>query len=120
LVHEADSFLFLGYGFGDLHLNAAFSETRNRPRPTLIIDWAIDTQDPLPFRLDNWSYNLFRTLPGDAHKMSAPGKTAPADIGSLKADNEVEYSNDPKYPLAVWYNGLLEACKNVSVLLPYL
>ncbi|MBS3025195.1 SIR2 family protein [Acidiphilium multivorum] len=120
LVHEADSFLFLGYGFGDLHLNAAFSEARNRPRPTLIIDWANNTQDPLPFRQDNWSYNLFTTLPYDAHKMSAPGMKIPANIKTLKANNEVECSNNPDYPLAVWYNGMLEACKNASALLPYL
>jgi hypothetical protein len=39
LVHEADSLLFLGYGFGDLHLNAAFSEVRNRHRPIVVVDW---------------------------------------------------------------------------------
>ena len=114
LIHEADSLLFIGYGFGDLHLNAAFSEVRDRLRPTVVIDWANDGQDPLQFRRDAWTYNLFATLPTNAHSMSKPGhKTAPS-IGELKAENEVECSNDRNYPLAVWYNGLLAACQNLS------
>jgi hypothetical protein len=64
LVHEADSLLFLGYGFSDLHLNVAFSEVRDRHRPVVVVDWAADDQDPLQFRHDSWSYNLFKTLPG--------------------------------------------------------
>jgi len=114
LIHEADSLLFLGYGFGDLHLNAAFSEVRDRRRPTVVVDWASNGQDPLPFRRDAWTYNLFKTLPGNAHSMSKPGHKAPASIDKLKAANEVEASNDPSYPLAVWYNGLLAACQNLS------
>jgi len=35
----------------------------------------------------------------------------PADLGGLKEANELEVSNDPRYPLAVWYNGTLEACR---------
>ena len=120
LVHEADSLLFIGYGFGDLHLNAAFSEIRDRRRPTLVLDWADPGQDPLPFRRDTWTYNLFNTLPSDSSRMSSPGHSAPADVGDLKAANEVECSNDPNHPLAVWYNGLLAACRHAGALLPYL
>lgn len=39
LLHEADSLLFLGYGFSDLHLNATFSEARDRRRPVVVVDW---------------------------------------------------------------------------------
>jgi hypothetical protein len=120
LIHEADSLLFIGYGFGDLHLNAAFSEVRDRHRPAVVIDWADDNEDPLPFRRDAWTYNLFKTLPGNAHRMSSLGRTVPAMISDLKAANEVECSYDTNYPLAVWYNGLLAACKNVSKLRPHL
>lgn len=120
LVHEADSLLFLGYGFGDLHLNAAFTEARDRRRPVVVVDWANDDQDPLPFRNDSWSYQLFKTLPGDASRMSSPGHRAPASIDELKRSNEVEMSNDPNYPLAVWYNGLLAACQHPEKIVPHL
>lgn len=120
LVHEADSLLFLGYGFGDLHLNALFSEVRDRRRPVVVIDWANGDQDPLPFRNDLWSYRLFKTLPGDASRMSALGQIAPVSIDELKAGNEFEVSNDPDYPLAVWYNGLLPACRHPGKVLSHL
>ena len=120
LVHEADSLLFLGYGFGDLHLNAAFSDARDRRRPVVVVDWAQDDQDPLPFRNDPWSYQLFKTLPSNAGRMSSPGHRAPASIDDLKANNEVEASNDPDYPLAVCYNGLLAACQHPSKILAHL
>nr|WP_319565647.1 SIR2 family protein [uncultured Rhodoferax sp.] len=120
LVHEADSLLFLGYGFGDLHLNAAFSEVRDRHRPIVLVDWAADDQDPLPFRHDTWAYNLFKTLPGDAHSMSSVGHSAPADLGDLRAARDLEVSNNPTYPLAVWYNGMLEACRHPQKILKHL
>lgn len=120
LVHEADSLLFLGYGFGDQHLNAAFSEARDRRRPVVVVDWAKDDQDPLRFRRDTWSYQLFKMLPGNARSMGEPGSGVPVSIGNLKAANEVEASNDPGYPLAVWYNGMLAACQHSSKILSHL
>lgn len=120
LVHEADSLLFLGYGFGDLHLNAAFSEVRNRRRPVVVVDWASGDQNPLRFRSDAWSYQLFNTLPVNASNMSEPGHRAAAFIDELKAANEVEVSNDPDYPLAVWYNGLLAACQHSAKIMAHL
>lgn len=120
LVHEADSLLFLGYGFSDLHLNAVFSEARDRRRPAVVVDWADDDQDPLPFRADPWSYHLFNTLPGNANCMSGPVHGAPAFIGELKAANEVEISNDSAYPLAVWYNDFLAACQHSNKIIQHL
>lgn len=120
LVHEADSLLFLGYGFGDVHLNAIFSEVRDRRRPTLVIDWAADDQDSIPFRHDAWTRNLFKTLPGNARDMSEPGRKSAAHVGDLKARHQVECSRDPDTPLAVYYAGLLEACRHIHGLLPYL
>jgi len=120
LVHEADSLLFLGYGFGDLHLNAAFSEVRDRQRPIVVVDWADDHQDPLSLRRDTWSHNLFETLPGDVGAMSSAGRSAPADLPSLRAARELEVSNNPMYPLAVWYNGMLEACRCPQTILKHL
>lgn len=119
-MHEADSLLFLGYGFGDQHLNAVFSEARDRRRPVVVVDWAKDDQDPLQFRRDTWSYQLFKMLPGNAHSMGEPGSGVPVSIGNLKAANEVEASNDPGYPLAVWYNGMLATCQYSNKILSHL
>jgi hypothetical protein len=120
LSQEADSLLFLGYGFSDLHLNAVFSEVRNRPRPIVIVDWASDKQDALASRQDNWSYHLFQTLPTRAGTMSRPGHVASASVAELKNDHEFEVSNSPDYPLAVWYNGMLEACRHPEKILKHL
>lgn len=120
LAHEADSLLFLGYGFGDLHLNAAFSEVRDRHCPIVVVDWADDDQDSLQSRSDIWSYNLFKTLPGEAKAMSSAGQISPADIDELRAARDLEISNDPMYPLAVWYNGMLEACRHPQKILEHL
>lgn len=120
LAHEADSMLFLGYGFSDLHLNSAFSEARNRARPIVIVDWASDKQDSLAFRQDNWSHNLFKTLPTNAGQMSRPGHIAAASVAELKEEYEFEVSNNPDYPLAVWYNGMLEACRHPEKVLTHL
>jgi hypothetical protein len=120
LTHEADSVLFLGYGFGDLHLNAAFSDIRDRRRPIVIVDWADADQDPLAFRYDNWSYRLGNTIPTNLPNMSAPGHHAPWSVADLKAANEVEVSQDPALPLAVWYNGMLAACRAPNKILSHL
>lgn len=120
LVHDADSLLFLGYGFADLHLNSVFSEARDRHRPIVVVDWANDNQDPLPFRHDTWTHNLFRTLTGEGDAMSRKGGSAPALVSELKAERELEVSNNPQYPLAVWYNGMLEACRNPAKIMEHL
>jgi hypothetical protein len=120
LVHEADSLLFLGYGFGDMHLNAAFSEVRDRRRPVVVVDWANDDQDSLPCRNDTWSYQLAKTLHVNVNNMSMPGHCTAASIAEFKRTNEVEESNAPERPLAVWYNGLLAACQNPSKIISHL
>jgi NAD-dependent SIR2 family protein deacetylase len=120
LIHQADSLLFLGYGFSDLHLNAIFSEVDSQRVPSVLVDWAPNDQDSLPHRFDDWSYNLGRTLSFDASHMSAPGHVAPASIGELKQDLTLEVSNDPKFRLAVWYNGMVEATKHPDKILAHL
>lgn len=112
LITEADAFIFLGYGFGDLHLNNSFFNIRNRKRPVIVIDYAEDDQEPLNCRNDNWSHNLCNTIPVNAHEMFGPIHRLPADIGELKDLNEFETSSNCDYPLAVWYGGFLKACQN--------
>lgn len=120
LIQDADSLLFLGYGFGDLHLNAAFSEVRDRRRPAVVVGWAPDDEDSLPFRMDVWVENLVNTLPFNVNAMAAPGATTAAVVADLKAAREFEVSNDPKYPLAVWYGGFLAACAETRQIVSYL
>jgi SIR2-like domain len=119
LALEADSFLFLGYGFSDLHLNAVFSEIRDRIRPVVVVDFAEDDQDALAYRQDTWSTNLLRTIP-TVGNFSRPGCVAAEAISDLKADREFEVSNNSGSPLAVWYNGMLEACRDPDKVLSHL
>ena len=46
--------------------------------------------------------------------MSHANSVSPADISDLKATKSFEVSNDPNYPLAVWYDGMLSACVNAN------
>lgn len=119
LASEADSLLFRGYGFADLHLNAAFSEVRKRRRPAVVVDFAEDNQDPMQFRYDTWAYNLLKALPANK-RFAKPGRISPPGVSELKAENEVECSNDPNNPVAIWYGGFLEACRHLERLLPHL
>ncbi|MBN1602029.1 MAG: SIR2 family protein [Chitinispirillaceae bacterium] len=99
-VLEADAVLFLGYGFNDLHINRCFDLYRRvKPgRKIVVVDYATDWEDPLQFRCDQWSHNIFGTLRFNGHEMGA------------KERGEFEMSRNPKYPLAIWYGGMLSAC----------
>lgn len=120
LLQHADALLFLGYGFMDLHLNALFSEIRDRQRPIVVVDWAADSQDALPFREDEWSHHLSSTLITATSRMRSSGHCSPACVAELKHNHQLEVSPDPNRPLAIWYNGMLEACKNPHKILTHL
>jgi hypothetical protein len=111
----AYAFLFLGYGFNDLHLNNCFHSIRKgkRAKPVVVVDWAEDTQNPLEFRSDRWPNNLCQTLQVNARDMVNKGyQQAVAVIADLKSNDEFEISNNPKTPLAIWYGGFIKACQN--------
>ncbi|WP_079541308.1 SIR2 family protein [Cardiobacterium hominis] len=118
LAHEADAFLFLGYGFSDLHLNSIFSEIRDdgKQRKIVVVDYADDKQDSLAFRCDNWSYHLCKTLVCGKDVMDLP----PVTIKELRINKELEASKNPDYPLAIWYFGMLEACRYPDKILEHL
>lgn len=119
IAGKADAFLFLGYGFNDLHLNNSLHTIRggDRNKPVVIIDWAPDNQDPLQFRCDEWAYNLCKTVPVNSSEMATRQyQHAAPDIADLKARGEFEVSRNPEYPLSIWYGGFIEACKNYSVI----
>lgn len=115
IADKADALLFLGYGFNDLHLNNCLYSVRKGElkKPVVIVDWAIDEQDPMQFRGDEWAFNLCKTIPVNASEMATRQyKHAAPDISSLKSCEEFEVSNNPNYPLSIWYGGFIQACKN--------
>lgn len=116
IAQESEAFLFIGYGFNDLHLNKCFHGIRRGARPVVVIDWAADNEDPLNWRGDLWSYNLFRTIPGNASERSARGHTSAALIAELKENNRFEVSTNPSYPLSVWYGGFVRACQHYDLI----
>lgn len=116
LVYEANFIVFLGYGFGDFHLNRAFRSIRqDKPaKKILVISYEKEDQDPLHFRRDEWSHNLSTTIPFNAGEMATYEHSCPSDIEELKREKQFEISRNPDYPLSVWYGGFLEACMNVE------
>lgn len=116
-VLEADAVLFLGYGFNDLHINRCFDLYREiKPgRKIVVVDYAKDGEDPLQFRRDQWSHNIFGTLRFNGREMgSKEYKHIAADIDKLKKNGEFEISRNPEYPLSIWYGGMLSACHSYN------
>lgn len=117
IASMAEAFLFMGYGFNDLHLNNSLHTIRDgdQNKPIVIIDWAADDQDPMQSRHDDWTYNLCKAIQVDASKMATKKyKKISPNIKDLKKDKEFEVSQNPNYPLSIWYGGFIEACKNYS------
>jgi hypothetical protein len=117
MVLESDALLVLGYGFGDHHLNQPLNQYRDsRKRPIVLIDKACDNTltagssgeeaHPAVVRALDW----FDT-PADS--MSWLGYV-PESVARLKAEKEFELSTDPRRPLAIWYGGMLDACRNAD------
>lgn len=121
LAHQADAVLFLGYGFGDSHVNNAFSLFRDsRNRPVVLIDFAEDHAMTANAGYDNESpavneaLNLFQT---HFHSMKWLGHTFAGTVGSLKAASNFERSDDPARRLSIWYGGMHAACLNANKVL---
>jgi hypothetical protein len=120
LVCECDAVLFLGYGFGDDHINNAFSDFRDgSDRPVVIIDYADDMAMTACSGFDESltakrAMNLFMTA---SHRMNALGFRIPMTVKNLKAAGEFERCTDPQGRLSLWYNGMLEACNNTPKLI---
>jgi hypothetical protein len=115
LICDSDAVLFLGYGFGDLHLNLAFSGFRDgRDRRVVVIDYADDHvlnacagfgDGP---RQSMRALGIFQTHPS---KMWSLGCNIPDRVGPIKEARDFERSIDASFPLAIWYGGMLQACK---------
>tara|TARA_R110002072_G_scaffold287464_6_gene453185 strand:+ start:1352 stop:2602 length:1251 start_codon:yes stop_codon:yes gene_type:complete len=120
LVYEADSILFIGYGFHDNHLNSVFPFIRydkNKTRKVVVIDWSLDNKDGLSHRRDNWHLGLYNTLPFNGHDMGISDGALSQPVIFYKQNHLLEKSKNPNRPLAVWYNGLLEACNHSDKIL---
>lgn len=115
MVNKADALLFMGYGFNDQHLNKSLHSIRDGEvkKSIVILDWADDNQEAMQWRHDEWSSNVCHTIYVNAHDMATHQyKNIAPDISDLKLKKEFEVSNNPDYPLSIWYGGFLEACKN--------
>jgi hypothetical protein len=121
LIYEADAILFLGYGFNDLHLNRKFPFIRydkTKHRKVVIVDYAQDDKGGLNFRWDSWTHGVFSTLPYNGREMGSGKKVGePKLVAHYKKKKNLEKSSNEDLPLAIWYNGMLEACRNSSVIL---
>ncbi len=120
LVHESDAVLFIGYGFNDIHLNRVFPFIRydeNKTRKVVVIDWAEDNEGGLNFRHDAWSYGVFETIPSNGFEMGDGKSRLPNPAIHYKRKKIFEKSSNPKYPISVWYNGVLEACAHADKIL---
>lgn len=120
LIHESDSILFIGYGFGDLHLNKIFPSHRLNPtkkRQVVVIDYFSDETEALYKRQDNWPQKLFETIPFNSHEMGNGSIYIPPDtIIDYKKNNTFEFSRNEKYPLSIWHNGFMKACENGEII----
>ena len=121
LIYKSDAILFLGYGFNDLHLNRKFPFIRydkSKTRKVVIVDFAKDEVDGLNFRWDGWTYGVFSTLPYNGREMGSGKRIGePHLVAHYKNRKRMEKSSNKDLPLAVWYNGMLEACRNPDIVL---
>ncbi len=117
LATDCDAVLVTGYGFGDPHLNMAFADFRDRRRPVVIIGWARDETMTISGAgwgdCDRQTKSMLQTFETAHHSMSGLlGHKMPDTVKELKMAEEFEVCTDSNTPIAVWYNGMLAACKN--------
>ena len=118
LIHETDKFLIIGYSFADFHVNNALELIKeNGKRNVVIINYSDDNQNPTAFRHDNFTCNLFKTIPANGDKMCTKNFDIPPIIAELKKNKEFEISKNKNYPLSIWHNGFMEICNNIDKLL---
>lgn len=125
LAVDCDAALFMGYGFGDIHLNMAFERFRNgRRRPAVVIDYAPDSAMTAGGVEWNEMHKAVTSAMGvlDTRQKSMRwlGHEAPGTVGELKKLKAFEFSSDPETPLAIWYDGMIGACEHPQKVLDML
>jgi hypothetical protein len=106
-AHEADAFLIVGYGFGDVHVNRALRNRfelspynpSGRP-PVVVITRSGPGFEPTGYRQDLWTHELTHALNG---RFPASGNRP---LSELTAKRQLE--PDLTRRIAIWHDGFLE------------
>ncbi|CAJ6186289.1 Uncharacterised protein [Burkholderia pseudomallei] len=116
LVAEADAVLFLGYGFGDAHVNNAFAGFHDhRGRSVVVVDYATDTVSRLGSGLPESSRAIeeaAQIFSIDARSMKWAGDPEITTGTALRNSREFERSAGRNGKLSIWYSGMHAACTN--------
>lgn len=108
-IKEADKILFIGYSFGDLHLNKLIqmSLRHQKKKKIVIIDYAQQGNGIL-HRQDNWSSEIFKIMRLDASEFR------PCLVTDLSNKNPFERNTNKSVALS--YKGLDFFMKNPALL----
>jgi hypothetical protein len=120
-IYEADAVLIGGYGFGDVHVNRALRNKYGSARtrvPTVVLDFAGRTADPMTFRHDTWSRELSATLLAPGGFFLEPGHPSPPLPQDLAERQSFEVSH--RHRVALWYGGFTAAAERLNGILPWL
>lgn len=115
LISSSNALLCLGYGFGDEHLNIALQTYRSHRRKVVVIDWANDDDAALQAitKVDGVQYTrwdgLYQTFAQGAEFIGTRSDDW-ITCGDFKSNAAFDRTNDD-VPMAVWYGGMIEACK---------
>jgi hypothetical protein len=115
LVFNCDALLFLGYGFGDNHINSAFYKFRDqRDRPVVFVDYADNAtltacSGSEASRTAQIAATIFRS---PAHEIKWLGWNHPDSIKELKDAFDFDRCTVPGRRSSIWYNGMSAACDN--------
>jgi hypothetical protein len=118
-VHGADAILICGYGFSDVHVNDVLWNRLKGGRdriPVMVLDWS--NGDPMPFRADDWSHQLYSTLWVNMNEFAEPGYSIPADVSDLVARGGFEVNG--KSRVAIWHGGMSAATPRLDAILAWL
>ena len=120
LIYQSDGIIFIGYGFGDIHINSCFESLwkNNSRKKVIILDYAKDEEDTLCRKRGAerkiWPYLKYKSekLTNEIADLRKNNQPLSENVKDLKKEYKFEYVDDQETPLAIWYNGFYEACKN--------
>ncbi len=121
LVFQSDCLLVLGNSLTDAHVRIALAGYRDsRRRHVVFVDWASENDMTTCGSIIDESTvraraaRIFGLRP---QEISWLGYTHPNTLKRLKDANELERSTAPERHLALWHNGMLEACNHANKIL---
>ncbi len=116
-LYDADAILFLGYGYGDSHINKCFMGLWNRVfinklKPVLIVDYCAEGGDFFTSIPYNKFFNIGKSLKKDtSYEMRQTGILTNPVYSGYEGNKDIPTKTNPKLPLAVWPFGFLDFCK---------